>query len=79
MREILRAMGEDVTREGLLDTPARVAKALTFAMRGYGTSATVALGTAQPSVSGHDVVQCAHAGGAAYEATIAPGGAWAGP
>ena len=46
VREILRAMGEDVTREGLLDTPARVAKALTFAMRGYGTSATAALGTA---------------------------------
>ena len=32
VREILRAMGEDVTREGLLDTPARVAKALTFAI-----------------------------------------------
>jgi GTP cyclohydrolase I len=46
VREMLRAMGEDVTREGLLDTPARVAKALTFAMRGYGASATAALGTA---------------------------------
>ena len=46
VREVLGAMGEDVTREGLLDTPARVAKALTFAMRGYGASATAALGTA---------------------------------
>jgi len=46
VREILHGLGENVQREGLLDTPKRVAKALTFAMRGYGTSATAALGTA---------------------------------
>ncbi|ABO95936.1 predicted protein, partial [Ostreococcus lucimarinus CCE9901] len=46
VREILRALGEDVEREGLLDTPSRVAKALMFATRGYDACATVALGTA---------------------------------
>ena len=46
VRDILHGLGEDVAREGLLDTPKRVAKALTFAMRGYGASATAALGTA---------------------------------
>ena len=46
VREVLLAMGEDVHREGLRDTPKRVAKALCFAMRGYGASAPAALGTA---------------------------------
>ena len=46
VRDILHGLGEDVAREGLLDTPKRVAKALTFAMRGYGACATAALGTA---------------------------------
>ena len=46
VREVLLAMGEDVRREGLRDTPKRVAKALCFAMRGYGASAPAALGTA---------------------------------
>ena len=46
VREILRALGEDIEREGLLDTPSRVAKALMFATRGYDACATVALGTA---------------------------------
>jgi GTP cyclohydrolase I len=35
VREILRAIGEDPTREGLQRTPARVARALEFFTKGY--------------------------------------------
>ena len=35
-REILRLLGEDPEREGLMKTPERVAKALQFMMQGYG-------------------------------------------
>jgi GTP cyclohydrolase I len=34
-REIIRLLGEDTGREGLLATPARVAKAMQFMTRGY--------------------------------------------
>jgi len=34
-REILTALGEDVTREGLVDTPIRAAKAFNFITQGY--------------------------------------------
>ena len=34
-RKLLGAIGEDVTREGLVDTPARAAKAFSFLTKGY--------------------------------------------
>ena len=37
MREIIRHLGEDPEREGLLDTPERVEKALTYLTSGYTT------------------------------------------
>jgi len=36
VREILRFIGEDPQREGLLDTPARVVKAMGEHFSGYG-------------------------------------------
>ena len=39
VRDLLSALGEDVSREGIADTPKRVAKAMEFAVRGYGMSA----------------------------------------
>jgi len=35
-REILKELGEDPTREGLLDTPKRAAKAMQYLCHGYG-------------------------------------------
>ncbi|MFH1438610.1 MAG: GTP cyclohydrolase I FolE [Pseudomonadota bacterium] len=36
IRELLKECGEDPDREGLRDTPARVAKSLEFLLKGYG-------------------------------------------
>ena len=36
-KEILGLLGENVNREGLRDTPGRVAKAMQFLTQGYGT------------------------------------------
>ncbi len=35
-KEILKLIGDDYEREGLIDTPLRVAKAMQFLMQGYG-------------------------------------------
>src|ERR1700685_4214304 len=38
MKEVLSALGEDPSREGLLQTPERYEKAMRFLTRGYGES-----------------------------------------
>lgn len=43
---ILTGLGEDITRDGLLETPKRVAKAMAYSVRGYQGSASAELGTA---------------------------------
>jgi len=35
IRDLLKSIGEDTSREGLLETPSRVAKAYDFLMKGY--------------------------------------------
>lgn len=45
-REILRLIGEDPEREGLLKTPERVAKALQFLTKGYGQDGAEILSSA---------------------------------
>ena len=42
-REILRRIGEDPTRDGLMDTPKRVEKSMDFLTRGYGQTVTEVL------------------------------------
>ena len=42
-RELLRRLGEDPTRDGLADTPARVEKSMDFLTRGYNQTVTEVL------------------------------------
>ena len=44
MREILEALDEDTTREGLLDTPKRFAKSMQFLTSGYHTNVESVVG-----------------------------------
>ena len=54
VRTLLRYIGEDPEREGLLDTPARVVKSYSELFAGYGKSADEALGRTFEEVSGYD-------------------------
>ena len=42
-RELLRRIGEDPSRDGLIDTPQRVEKSMDFLTRGYGQTVTEVL------------------------------------
>jgi len=46
VREMLGQLGEDITREGLVQTPARVAASLKWLTRGYGMSVEDVIGDA---------------------------------
>ena len=54
VRTLLKWMGEDVEREGLLDTPQRVAKAYKELFSGYDLDPAVALGRTFEEVGGYD-------------------------
>lgn len=45
-RQIIRLLGEDVTREGLLKTPERVAKSMLFLLQGYSQDPEAVLASA---------------------------------
>jgi GTP cyclohydrolase I len=51
---LLRWIGEDIDREGLLDTPARVAKAYTEMFSGYDEDPAQVLGRTFEEVGGYD-------------------------
>jgi GTP cyclohydrolase I len=46
VRQVLAQLGEDPDREGLVDTPERVARSLRYLTEGYGVDATDAIGDA---------------------------------
>lgn len=54
VRVLLRWAGDDPTREGLLDTPKRVAKSYRELFSGYDLEATSVLGTFFEEVGGYD-------------------------
>ncbi len=56
VRELLIEMGEDVSREGLEKTPARVAKAIEFLTSGYRKSAEEAINGAIFTTGSNDMV-----------------------
>jgi len=56
VREMLRLLGEDPNREGLLKTPERVEKAMGFLMQGYGEDACELLNSALFTVAYDEMV-----------------------
>jgi GTP cyclohydrolase I len=56
IRQLLAELGEDPSREGLLDTPKRVEKALTFLTSGYSTDVDATLNNALFSVDYNEMV-----------------------
>jgi GTP cyclohydrolase IA len=56
VREMLVRLGEDPTRQGLLKTPERVEKSMTWLTRGYGLSVEAVLGDALFDEDHHHMV-----------------------
>ena len=56
IRQLLAEIGEDPSREGLLDTPKRVEKALTFLTSGYAADVDATLNNALFSVDYNEMV-----------------------
>ncbi|MBI4482818.1 MAG: GTP cyclohydrolase I FolE [Acidobacteria bacterium] len=56
VEEVLRQMGEDPTRDGLLDTPRRVAEALRYLTSGYGKNPADVLNRALYTVAYDEMV-----------------------
>src|SRR3954462_11291710 len=56
IRQLLAALGEDPSREGLLDTPKRVEKALRFLTSGYTTDVDTVLNNALFTVDYNEMV-----------------------
>jgi len=56
IRQLLAELGEDPTREGLLDTPKRVEKALKFLTSGYAADVDATLNNALFSVDYNEMV-----------------------
>src|ERR687884_1183616 len=56
VRQLLTELGEDPTREGLLDTPARVEKALKFLTSGYTADVDTVLNNALFTVDYNEMV-----------------------
>jgi len=56
VRQLLVELGEDPGREGLLKTPARVAKSLAFLTRGYGETPKKVVGSAVFTTHTDDMV-----------------------
>ena len=56
IRTLIRWAGDDPTREGLLDTPKRVARAWLEYCRGYGEDPAVHLGRTFDEVGGYDEI-----------------------
>jgi len=56
VREMIRGLGEDVEREGLVKTPERVEAAMTFLTRGYGQTVDDVIGDAVFEESHEDMI-----------------------